>query len=417
VSAGYTESTADLVFSGHSIIAENGVILSESTTPLVTDYMLVQDCDLGKIRADRRRNQYFASLHDSEKNGFHIRDLNGDSLRSDGKLYPLRKLVFVPSQQQARKERCLEIFRLQVAGLKQRLATINTNAVIGISGGLDSTLALLVAVEAMRQLGRPATDVYGVTMPCFGTSDRTYNNAWELMRTLGISAKEINIRKAVTLHFDDIGHDMGVHNGTYENSQARERTQILMDYASVVNGIVVGTGDLSELALGWATYNGDHMSMYGVNGDVPKTMIRYMIASYAGESNSAELRAVLRDILATPVSPELLPAKDGEISQKTEEIVGPYEIHDFVLYYALRYGFAPSKIYRLAKVALGDTYEDEVLLRWLRNFYWRFFQQQFKRSCLPDGPKVGAVGVSPRGDLQMPSDAVASAWLDEVKAL
>ena len=256
-----------------------------------------------------------------------------------------------------------------------------------------------------------------MTMPCFGTTKRTKGNAEMLCQYLGVTLECVDIMAAVNQHFADIGHDPSITDVTYENSQARERTQILMDIANEKGGMVVGTGDLSELALGWATYNGDHMSMYGVNADVPKTMIRYMIAAYAGELTSAELRAVLRDILATPVSPELLPAKDGEIAQKTEEIVGPYEIHDFVLYYALRYGFAPSKIYRLAKVALGDTYEDEVLLRWLRNFYWRFFQQQFKRSCLPDGPKVGSVGVSPRGDLQMPSDAVAAAWLDEVKAL
>ena len=278
-------------------------------------------------------------------------------------------------------------------------------------------MALLVAAGAMDRLGRDRKDIIGVTMPCFGTTKRTKGNAEMLCQYLGVTLECVDIMAAVNQHFADIGHDPEVTDVTYENSQARERTQILMDIANEKGGMVVGTGDLSELALGWATYNGDHMSMYGVNADVPKTMIRYMIASYAGELNSAELRAVLRDILATPVSPELLPAKDGEISQKTEEIVGPYEIHDFVLYYALRYGFAPSKIFRLAKAALGETYEDEVLLRWLRNFYWRFFQQQFKRSCLPDGPKVGAVGVSPRGDLQMPSDAVAAAWLDEVKAL
>jgi NAD+ synthase (glutamine-hydrolysing) len=418
VSAGHTESTADLVFSGHSIIAENGVILAESTTPLVTDYMLVQDCDLGKIRADRRRNQYFASLHDSEKNGFHIRDLNGDGLRSDGTLYPLRKLVFVPSQQQARKDRCLEIFRLQVAGLKQRLATINTNAVIGISGGLDSTLALLVAVEAMRQLGRPLTDVYGVTMPCFGTSDRTYHNSWELMRTLGISAKEINIRKAVTLHFEDIGHDINIHNGTFENSQARERTQILMDYASVVNGIVVGTGDLSELALGWCTYNGDHMSMYGVNGTVPKTLIRWIIEAVAEQPEFAASRPVLQDVLDTPISPELLPPDaQGKISQQTEDIVGPYALHDFFLFYMVRYGFTPTKIYTLACRAFKDDFDAATVKKWLTTFYKRFFSQQFKRNCMPDGVKTGSVGLGPRGDWRMPSDATGKVWLKEIENL
>ena len=271
-SAGFTESTADLVYSGHSIIAENGKILAQSDNSILTDYMLVQDCDIGRIRADRRRRKYFGVAGDG--NEYKVRQPYGDALRSDGSLYPLRKLPFVPSNKTERNARCLEIFNIQVAGLKQRLKTIDANAVLGISGGLDSTLALLVAVEAMRQLGRPLTDVYGVTMPCFGTSDRTYNNSWELMNKLGISSKEISIKNAVTLHFADIGHDINIHNGTYENSQARERTQILMDYASVVNGIVVGTGDLSELALGWCTYNGDHMSMYVVNGSIPKTLIR-----------------------------------------------------------------------------------------------------------------------------------------------
>ena len=418
VSAGHTESTSDLVFSGHSIIAENGVVLKESTTPLDTDYMIVQDCDLGKIRADRRRNQYFASLHDSEKNGFRIRSLYGDALRGDGTLYPLRKLVFVPSEQKARKERCLEIFRIQVAGLKQRLATINANPVIGISGGLDSTLALLVAVEAMRKLGRPLTDVYGVTMPCFGTSDRTYNNSWELMRTLGISAKEISIRKAVTLHFEGIGHDINVHNGTFENSQARERTQILMDYASVVNGIVIGTGDLSELALGWCTYNGDHMSMYGVNGTVPKTLIRWIIEAVAEMPEFEASRTVLQDVLDTPISPELLPPDaQGKISQQTEDIVGPYALHDFFLFYLLRYGFTPTKIYTLACRAFDGDFDKATVKKWLTTFYRRFFTQQFKRNCMPDGVKTGSVGLGPRGDWRMPSDASGRVWLQEIENL
>ena len=308
---------------------------------------------------------------------------------------------------------------MQVTGLKQRLTSIGgANAVIGISGGLDSTLALLVAVEAMHQLGRPASDVYGVTMPCFGTSDRTYNNAWELMRTLGISCKEINIRDAVNLHFEDIGHDSSVHNATYENAQARERTQILMDYASVVGGIVVGTGDLSELALGWCTYNGDHMSMYGVNGTVPKTLIRWMIEAIAEDPEFEASRAVLLDILDTPISPELLPPDaEGKISQQTEDLVGPYALHDFFLYYVLRFGFAPEKIYTLACRAFKDDFNAETIKKWLKNFYRRFFTQQFKRSCMPDGVKVGSVGLSPRGDWRMPSDASGRIWLDEVEKL
>ena len=412
-SAGYTESTSDLVFSGHSLIAENGRILNENDAPIATDYMLIQDCDLGRVRADRQRRQYYSHVQPG-----YLNEILLSSLRSDGSLYPLRKLPFVPSAKADRDARCMEIFNIQVAGLKQRLATIKTNAVIGISGGLDSTLALLVAVEAMRQLGRPLTDVYGVTMPCFGTSDRTYNNSWELMRKLGISSKEISIKKAVTQHFEDIGHDINVHNGTYENAQARERTQILMDYASVVGGIVVGTGDLSELALGWCTYNGDHMSMYGVNGSIPKTLIRWMIEAIAEQPDFAAAKDVLMDILDTPISPELLPPDaEGKIAQKTEDLVGPYALHDFFLFYALRYGFTPTKIYALACRAFEGDFDGETIKKWLKNFYRRFFTQQFKRNCQPDGVKVGSVGLGPRGDWNMPSDASARIWLDEAEAL
>ncbi len=415
-SAGYTESTADLVYSGHSMIGENGSILAESENGILSDYMLVQDCDLGRVRADRRRRQYFGVAGDGKE--YKINEPYGDALRSDGSLYPLRKLPFVPSNKAERDARCLEIFNIQVAGLKQRLNTIRANAVLGISGGLDSTLALLVAVEAMRQLGRPLTDVYGVTMPCFGTSDRTYNNSWELMKKLGISSKEISIKNAVTLHFADIGHDINVHNGTYENSQARERTQILMDYASVVGGIVVGTGDLSELALGWCTYNGDHMSMYGVNGSIPKTLIRWMIEAIAQLPDFVAAKDVLMDILDTPISPELLPPDaQGKIAQKTEDLVGPYALHDFFLYYALRYGFTPTKIYTLACRAFAGDFDGETIKKWLKNFYRRFFTQQFKRNCQPDGVKVGSVGLGPRGDWQMPSDAAARIWLDEAEEL
>ena len=418
-SAGSTESTQDLIFSGQSLIGENGTLLAETREGIATDYLLISDCDLGKIRSDRRKNKSFGDTAQRFGAQAEILPVSDGHLRGDGTAYRLEKLPFVPAQRKHRVERCMEIFNMQVAGLRQRLQAIgNPNAVIGISGGLDSTLALLVAVEAMRQLGRPASDVYGVTMPCFGTSDRTYRNSWELMRTLGISCKEINIRNAVNVHFEDIGHDSSIHDGTYENSQARERTQILMDYASVVKGIVVGTGDLSELALGWCTYNGDHMSMYGVNASIPKTLIRWMIDAISEMSAFAAARPVLQDILDTPISPELLPPDaQGKIAQHTEDLVGPYALHDFFLYYTLRYGFTPRKIYALACRAFSGDFEEAVIKKWLKTFYRRFFTQQFKRSCLPDGVKVGSVTLSPRGDWRMPSDASARIWLDEVESL
>ena len=419
-SAGSTESTQDLIFSGQSLIGEDGRLLAETEEPIASDYMLVCDCDPGRIRADRMKNKGFKDA--AQQNPGHpavLVDTNAPELRGDGTRYPLAKLPFVPTGKQNRVQRCMEIFHMQVAGLKQRLSILGSaKAVVGISGGLDSTLALLVSVEAMRRLGRPASDVCGVTMPCFGTSDRTYNNSWELMRTLGISCKEINIKDAVNLHFSDIGHDPSIHNGTYENSQARERTQILMDYASVVGGIVVGTGDLSELALGWCTYNGDHMSMYGVNASIPKTLIRWMIDAISEMPAFAPSRAVLQDILDTPISPELLPPDaEGKIAQHTEDLVGPYALHDFFLYYVLRFGFRPTKIYTLACRAFAGDFEPEVIKKWLKTFYRRFFTQQFKRSCLPDGVKVGSVTLSPRGDWRMPSDAGARLWLDEVESL
>ena len=379
---------------------------------------MIQDCDLGKIRSQRRRSTTFRET--AARYGTDLSDLAPvvRKLRSDGSLYPLQKLPFIPSTAAERKAYCLDVFQLQVTGLKQRLKAIHSNAVIGISGGLDSTLALLVAVEAMRQLDQPLTNVYGVTMPCFGTSDRTYHNSWELMKKLGIDAKEISIKDAVTLHFKDIGHDMSVHNGTYENSQARERTQILMDYASTVNGIVVGTGDLSELALGWCTYNGDHMSMYGVNGTIPKTLIRWIIEAVADLPTFAPAKDVLMDILDTPISPELLPPDaEGKISQQTEDLVGPYALHDFFLYHILRYGFTPTKIYTMACRAFRDDFAQEVIKKWLRTFYWRFFTQQFKRNCMPDGAKAGPLGLGPRGDWKMPSDASGRIWLAEIEKL
>ena len=418
-SAGAGESTQDLIFSGQCLIAQNGSLLGQTEEPIVSETLLIRDCDLGRIRADRRSNKSFsdnASVFSAMLAQTKIRlDVTP---RSDGTLFPITKLPFVPAVQTDRFARCMEIFRMQVAGLKHRLETIGSKAVIGVSGGLDSTLALLVAVEAMRQLGRPSSDVCGVTMPCYGTSDRTYQNSLTLMEKLGISVKEVNIREAVDIHFRDIGHDKSVLNGTYENAQARERTQILMDYASVVGGIVIGTGDLSELALGWCTYNGDHMSMYGVNASIPKTLIRWMIAAIAESESFSSAREVLEDILDTPISPELLPPDaSGKISQYTEDLVGPYALHDFFLYYMLRFGFTPTKIYALACRAFQGDFDGETIKKWMKAFYHRFFTQQFKRSCLPDGVKVGSVCLSPRGDWRMPSDARGRIWLEEVERL
>ena len=415
-SAGAHESTQDLIFSGHCLIGENGGLLGETDT-IGDDFLLVRDCDLGRIRFDRRKNTTFqqnAALHAAP-----MRFISGSRrARSDGGLYPVAKLPFVPSAQQDRHSRCMEIFGMQVAGLCRRLELLNCKAVIGVSGGLDSTLALLVAVEAMHRLGRPASEVCAVTMPCFGTTDRTYRNSMDLMEALGVSIREVNIRQAVDIHFRDIGHDPTVLDTTYENCQARERTQILMDYAGQVGGIVIGTGDLSELALGWCTYNGDHMSMYGVNGSIPKTLIRWMIQSISEMPAFAPAKAVLEDILDTPISPELLPPDaDGKIAQQTEDLVGPYALHDFFLYYVLRFGFRPEKIYTLACRAFREDFDGETVKKWLKTFYRRFFSQQFKRSCLPDGVKVGSVCLSPRGDWRMPSDASARLWLDEAEKL
>ena len=418
-SAGAGESTQDLIFSGQCLIAQNGSLLGQTEEPIVSETLLIRDCDLGRIRADRRSNKSFSDNASTFSAMLAQTEIELDvTPRSDGTLFPITKLPFVPAVQTDRFARCMEIFRMQVAGLKHRLETIGSKAVIGVSGGLDSTLALLVAVEAMRQLGRPSSDVYGVTMPCYGTSDRTYQNSLTLMEKLGISVKEVNIREAVDIHFRDIGHDKSVLNGTYENAQARERTQILMDYASVVGGIVIGTGDLSELALGWCTYNGDHMSMYGVNASIPKTLIRWMIAAIAESESFASAREVLEDILDTPISPELLPPDaSGKISQYTEDLVGPYALHDFFLYYMLRFGFTPTKIYALACRAFQGDFDGETIKKWMKAFYRRFFTQQFKRSCLPDGVKVGSVCLSPRGDWRMPSDASGRIWLEEVERL
>ena len=418
-SAGSTESTQDLIFSGQSLIGEDGRLLAETEEPIASDYMLVCDCDLGRIRADRMKNKGFKDA--AQQNPGHpavLVDTNAPELRSDGTRYPLAKLPFVPAGKQNRVQRCMEIFHMQVAGLKQRLAILGSaKAVVGISGGLDSTLALLVCVRAFDLAGRSRKEIQCVTMPCFGTTKRTKSNAVRLCEELGVSVQEVNITASVRQHFADIGHDEAVHDVTYENCQARERTQVLMDIANQSGGLVIGTGDLSELALGWATYNGDHMSMYAVNCSVPKTLVRYIVQYEAGSSAPA-LREVLLDILDTPVSPELLPAdENGQIAQKTEDLVGPYELHDFFLYHLLRFGSRPRKLFRMAKYAYGGRYPDDVIRHWLKTFCRRFFQQQFKRSCIPDGPKVGSVTLSPRGDWRMPSDASGSLWLAEAEAL
>lgn len=421
-SAGATESTTDLIFSGHSLVAENGVLLKENENRIDSDYLLVTELDLGKIRADRAKNKSYKDT--SALYGLHeaCRTIDcgdaGKALFGNGELHDVHPLPFVPATQKDRLERCQGIFEMQVAGLKKRILVTNAKVVVGVSGGLDSTLALLVCAEAMRQLGRPLTDVTGITMPCFGTSDRTYQNSLTLMQSLGITAKEINIREACLLHFENIGHDKDVHDVTFENVQARERTQVLMDYAGKIGGFVVGTGDLSELALGWCTYNADHMSMYGVNASIPKTLIRWMIDSIIQYNVFEKSTEVLKDIIDTPISPELLPPDaDGRIAQETESIVGPYSLHDFFLFYMVRYGFTPEKIYFLAKKAFAGEFDGAVILKWLKVFYRRFFSQQFKRSCLPDGVKVGSICLSPRGDWRMPSDASAALWLQSVEAI
>ncbi len=419
-SSGCTESVQDLVFCGHSVISENGTVLAENKKQIDTDYLLVQDADLGKLRAARRKNK---SVRDTtsfygKMEPMRTIDCQCPPLRSDGSLYPQEKYPFVPSDAQNRVERCESIFNIQVGGLKQRLEMLGANPVLGISGGLDSTLALLVSVEAVRQLGRPVTDVHTIIMPGFGTSRRTLENARKLCTSLGVSVKEVDIRPAVRQHFADIGHDGHTLDTVYENAQARERTQVLMDYCGLCNGLVVGTGDLSELALGWCTYNGDHMSMYAVNGSIPKTLMRWMVSALADSDLFPGAKAVLDDIFDTPVSPELLPPdENGVIRQHTEEAIGPYALHDFFLHHMLRSNFAPTKIYILACRAFAGDYTPEEIKKWIRIFYQRFFAQQFKRSCMPDGVKVGNISLSPRGDWRMPSDASARIWLEEIERL
>ena len=417
--AGEGESTQDVVYGGHNLIAENGTILAESRR--FVNGALYADLDIHRLDNERRRMTTCRFVPDLAPEGQDI-FYNEVYFNAGRGVTPLTRKFdsrpFVPGIKEERERRCDEILNIQAMGLKKRLAHIHCqNAVIGLSGGLDSTLALLVTVRAFDMLGMPREKITAVTMPCFGTTDRTYNNACQLSECLGATLKEVNIREAVNLHFRDIGHDPEVHDVTYENGQARERTQILMDIANQSGGIVIGTGDLSELALGWATYNGDHMSMYAVNASVPKTLVRHLVRYYADTCEDAKLSEILLDILDTPVSPELLPPKDGVISQKTEDLVGPYELHDFFLYYMLRWTFPPKKIFRLAQNAFAGEYDDETILKWLKTFYRRFFMQQFKRSCLPDGPKVGTVAVSPRGDLRMSSDSCVRIWMDQVEKL
>lgn len=413
--AGEGESSTDLVFAGHNLIAENGSILTE--TERFHNGMVVSELDLGRLISERRRMTTF-QITPPEEAGYNVEYFTFAHIEDTPLTRHYERTPFVPNDKADRDRRCDEILNIQAMGLKKRLAhTHCTSAVIGISGGLDSTLALLVTVKAFDMLGLDRAGIQAVTMPCFGTTDRTYQNACDLTRQLGATLTEVPIHEAVQLHFRDIGHDPEVHDVTYENSQARQRTMILMNIANQSGGMVIGTGDMSELALGWATYNGDHMSMYGVNCSVPKMLVRYLVHYYAETTTDQKLHDVLMDVLDTPVSPELLPPKDGKIAQKTEDIVGPYELHDFYLYYVMRFGYTPSKIYRLACYTFQGVYDQETILKWLRKFYWRFFAQQFKRSCLPDGPKVGSVALSPRGDWRMPSDASVEMWIRDLETL
>lgn len=410
--AGEGESTTDLVFGGHNLIAENGATLAESGR--FENQVIYSEIDVFRLAGERRKNTTFQP--ENGRSLIRVPFSVTEEETSLTRIFPQRP--FVPQDDRERERRCEEILTIQAMGLKKRLVHTHANsAVVGISGGLDSTLALLVTAKAFDMIGRDRSEILSVTMPCFGTTDRTYQNACRMARQLGTTLREVPIADAVNIHFRDIGHDPENHDVTYENGQARERTQVLMDLANETGGMVIGTGDMSELALGWATYNGDHMSMYGVNASVPKTLVRHLVKYAADETDDTELQQVLYDVLDTPVSPELLPPKDGDIAQKTEDLVGPYELHDFFLYYMIRFGFGPGKIYRLAKETFAGNYENETILKWLKTFYRRFFAQQFKRSCLPDGPKVGTVALSPRGDWRMPSDACAAVWMQEIEKL
>lgn len=410
--AGEGESTQDVVYSGHNLLAENGSILAESE--LFATGMITTEIDVYAIASKRHMMSTYESKPDDT---YYVSEFSLPQVETSLTRF-IDKAPFVPSDEATLRKRCEEILDIQSIGLKKRLAhTGAKTAVIGISGGLDSTLALLVTVRAFDMLKLSRAGIIAVTMPGFGTTDRTYQNAVSMIKSMGVTFREVSIKKAVQVHFQDIGQDEHCHDVTYENGQARERTQILMDIANKEGGMVIGTGDMSELALGWATYNGDHMSMYGVNASVPKTLVRYLVRYYAMYLADEKLSKVLYDVLDTPVSPELLPPKDGVIAQKTEELVGPYELHDFFLYHLMRYGSEPTKVFRMAKYAFAGEYDDATILKWMHTFYRRFFTQQFKRSCLPDGPKVGTVSLSPRGDLRMPSDACANLWLEQIASL
>ena len=420
VSAGMGESSSDLVFSGHSVIASCGTVIRESEGYLADDYLMTADVDIDRIRADRMKQSSFAdcaaqvrAMWKQEPNILRTMEnaLLPDDVAPD---YRVSKHPFIPSDKASRQLRCAQILAMQATALARRLSVTGGKVVVGISGGLDSTLALLAACKAVDMLHLPRTNILGITMPCFGTTDRTYHNALDLMTSLGVSQREIPIHNAVRQHFADIGHDESDHSVTYENCQARERTQVLMDVANKIGAIVLGTGDLSEIALGWCTYNADHMSMYGVNSGVPKTLVRWVIQTAAENEAFSSSRECLQSILDTPISPELLPPDEkGNILQQTEDVVGPYALHDFFLYYAIRFGYPPKKVFDLCCIAFQDDFSSETILKWLKNFYRRFFNQQFKRNCMPDGVKIGSIALSPRGDWRMPSDAQYKAWMDE----
>ena len=418
-SCGHGESTTDVVYAGNALIYENGVLLAQNRRFSMEPQLVVSELDVEYLRTERRQNMTFSTCHaDCAPEPARVVAVPSVSADDAELTRKYEAHPFVP-QGQKLDERCEEVFAIQVAGLAKRLTHVNArNVVVGISGGLDSTLAMLVCVRTFDKLGWPREGIMGITMPGFGTTDRTHDNAVNLMNQLGVTAREISIKEACLQHFEDIGHDVNNHNVVYENTQARERTQILMDMANKVNGLVIGTGDLSELALGWATYNGDHMSMYGVNTGVPKTLVRHLVKWVALNDMDEAARATLLDVVDTPISPELIPADEhGNIKQITEDLVGPYELHDFFMYYCMRYGFHPSKIYYLAKRTFEGQYDEETIKKWLRTFFRRFFAQQYKRSCLPDGPKVGSVSISPRGDWRMPSDASSAGWLREIDGL
>lgn len=420
VSAGMGESSSDLVFSGHSVIASCGTVIRESEGYLADNYLMTADIDIDRIRADRMKQSSFAdcaaqvrAMWKQEPNILKTMEnaLLPDDAAPD---YRVSKHPFIPSDKASRQLRCAQILAMQATALARRLAVTGGKVVVGISGGLDSTLALLAACKAVDMLHLPRTNILGITMPCFGTTDRTYHNALDLMTSLGVSQREIPIHNAVRQHFADIGHDESDHSVTYENCQARERTQVLMDVANKIGAIVLGTGDLSEIALGWCTYNADHMSMYGVNSGVPKTLVRWVIQTAAENEAFSSSRECLQSILDTPISPELLPPDEkGNILQQTEDVVGPYALQDFFLYYAIRFGYPPKKVFELCCIAFQDDFSCETILKWLKNFYRRFWTQQFKRNCMPDGVKIGSIALSPRGDWRMPSDAQYKAWMDE----